>query len=181
MKTWLFTLGLLTAVPVLAQHDTHHNASADMQTKQEHSAYAGMQSRSIKALSEQQLADLRAGKGMSLALPAELNGYPGPAHALELAGPLGLSEEQKLKTQKLFEQMQAEAKALGEQVISSEYELDRLFKDNKANPASVQEATAKAAQIQGRLRASHLRYHLSMMDVLTPAQVARYNKLRGYQ
>lgn len=181
MKTWLFTLGLLTAVPVFAQHDTHHNASADVQTKQGHSAYAGMQSRSIKALSEQQVADLRAGKGMSLALPAELNGYPGPAHALELAGPLGLSEEQKLKTRKLFEQMQAEAKALGEQVISSEYELDRLFKENKANAASIQEATAKSAQIQGRLRASHLRYHLSMMDVLTLAQVARYNRLRGYQ
>jgi hypothetical protein len=185
MKTWLFTVGLLTVIPVFAQHDAHHNASADVQnnvqTKQEHSAYAGMQSRSIKALSEQQIADLRAGKGISLALPAELNGYPGPAHALELAGPLGLSEEQKLKTQKLFEQMQAEARALGEQVISSEYELDRLFKDNKANAASVQEATAKSAQIQGRLRASHLRYHLSMMDVLTPAQVASYNKLRGYQ
>ena len=181
MKTWLFTLGLLTAVPVLAQHDAHHNASADMQTKQKHSAYAGMQNRAIKALSEQQTADLRAGKGMSLALPAELNGYPGPVHALELAAPLGLSEEQKLKTQKLFEQMQAEAKALGEQVISSEYELDRLFKDHKATTASIQEATAKSAQIQERLRASHLRYHLSMMDVLTPAQVARYNKLRGYQ
>jgi Spy/CpxP family protein refolding chaperone len=181
MKTWLFTAGLLTAVPVFAQHDAHHNASADVQKKQEHSAYADMQSRSIKALSEQQTADLHAGKGMSLALPAELNGYPGPAHTLELAGPLGLSEEQKLETQKLFKQMQADAKALGEQVISSEYELDRLFKDNKANAASIQEATAKAAQIQGRLRASHLQYHLRMMDVLTPAQVARYNKLRGYQ
>ena len=36
--------------------------------------YAGMQSRPIKALSEQQLADLQAGRGMGLALAAELNG-----------------------------------------------------------------------------------------------------------
>ena len=39
--------------------------------------YAGMQSRPIKALSEQQVADLQAGRGMGLALAAELNGYPG--------------------------------------------------------------------------------------------------------
>jgi hypothetical protein len=47
------------------------------------SPYAGMQTRSIKALSEQQIADLKAGRGMGLALPAELNGYPGPAHVLD--------------------------------------------------------------------------------------------------
>ena len=46
---------------------------------------AGMQARSIKALSEQQVADLKAGRGMGLALSAELNGYPGPAHVLELS------------------------------------------------------------------------------------------------
>ena len=39
--------------------------------------YAGMQTRSIKALSDQQVADLGAGRGMGLAMAAELNGYPG--------------------------------------------------------------------------------------------------------
>jgi hypothetical protein len=38
--------------------------------------YAGLAGRSIKALSEQQIADLQAGRGMGLALAAELNGYP---------------------------------------------------------------------------------------------------------
>src|SRR3954447_9774092 len=51
--------------------------------------YSGMQSRSIKALSDQQLADLKAGRGMGLALAAELNGYPGPSHLLELSEKLG--------------------------------------------------------------------------------------------
>ena len=41
--------------------------------------YAGMQARPVKALSEQQMADLQAGRGMGLALAAELNGYPGPS------------------------------------------------------------------------------------------------------
>ena len=47
--------------------------------------YAGFEKRAIKALSEQQIADLRAGRGMTLALAAELNGYPGPVHVLEHA------------------------------------------------------------------------------------------------
>ena len=48
--------------------------------------YAGLEQRPVKALSEQQIADLRTGRGMSLALAAELNGYTGsdqghrPAH-----------------------------------------------------------------------------------------------------
>ena len=36
--------------------------------------YAGMQTRPIKALSDQQFSDLNAGRGMGLALAAELNG-----------------------------------------------------------------------------------------------------------
>ena len=52
---------------------------------QSHRPYAGLEVRSIKALPEQQIADLRAGRGMGLALAAELNGYPGPMHVLELA------------------------------------------------------------------------------------------------
>ena len=38
--------------------------------------YAGLQERPIRALSEQQIADLKAGRGIGLALAAELNGYP---------------------------------------------------------------------------------------------------------
>jgi hypothetical protein len=61
--------------------------------------YAGMQERPIKALSDQQLADLRAGRGGGLALAAELNGYPGPVHILELADQLNLSPEMKRRMQ----------------------------------------------------------------------------------
>lgn len=45
--------------------------------------YAGMQSRQIKSLSDRQIADLRAGRGMGF--PVELNGYPGPSHVLEVS------------------------------------------------------------------------------------------------
>ena len=38
-----------------------------------------------------------------------------------------------------------------------------------------------AAELRGRLRATHLRYHLEMMDVLSPEQIERYNTLCGYR
>jgi hypothetical protein len=61
----------------------------------QHQPYAGLQARPIKALSEQQVADLRAGRGMGLALAAELNGYPGPLHVLELSKELDLGQSQR--------------------------------------------------------------------------------------
>ena len=43
------------------------------------SPYAGLQARAVKALSDQQIADLKAGRGMGLALPADSTVIPGPA------------------------------------------------------------------------------------------------------
>src|SRR5260370_28542338 len=89
--------------------------------------YAGLQARPIKALSDQQVADLKAGRGMGLALAAELNGYPGPSHLLELAAQLGLSDDQRSHIRDLFEAMKAETIPIGEQLISQERSLDTLF------------------------------------------------------
>jgi Spy/CpxP family protein refolding chaperone len=139
-----------------------------------------MQHREIKALSAQQMEGLRGGKGMAMAMPAELNGYPGPLHVLELTSKLGLSAQQVQQTEKLHAQMLQAAKAQGEKVIAAERELDALFAQKKATAESVSSAVAAAASAQGVLRETHLRYHLAMMDVLTPEQIATYNKLRGY-
>jgi hypothetical protein len=43
---------------------------------------SGQESQEIKALSESEIADLLAGKGMGWCQAAELNGYPGPKHVL---------------------------------------------------------------------------------------------------
>src|SRR5260370_41824435 len=75
--------------------------------------YAGLQTRPIKALSDQQVADLKAGRGMGLALAAELNGYPGPSNLLELADQLGLSDAQRNTVRSLFEAMRAETIPIG--------------------------------------------------------------------
>jgi len=142
--------------------------------------YAGLQTRPLKALSEGQLADLREGRGMGLALAGELNGYPGPKHVLELARELNLTDAQRAHTQELFDAMKAEAIPLGQQLISAETDLDRQFSGRTITRASLTAATAAIGATQGELRATHLKYHLAMMDVLTPEQIRRYGELRGY-
>jgi hypothetical protein len=141
--------------------------------------YAGLQDRPVKALSAQDIADLRAGAGMRLALAAELNGYPGPRHVLELADQLGLSGEQRQRAEGLFTAMKAETIPLGEQLVEQEIALDRLFAERTVTPESLQRATAAIAEVQGRLRHAHLRYHLATLPLLTPPQLHRYSELRG--
>jgi len=181
LRLILVAASALLAVPLAhAQHEHRQHASPVDAASAPSAPYAGQQGRAIKALSDQQVADLRAGKGMSLALPAELNGYPGPAHALELAEPLKLTPEQRARTEALFKQMQQEARSAGEEVIAAETALDRLFKSRRADAEGLKAATTQAALAQGQLRETHLRYHLAMADLLSAEQVAAYNRLRGY-
>jgi Spy/CpxP family protein refolding chaperone len=143
--------------------------------------YTGLEARPIKALSEQQTADLRAGRGMGLALAAELNGYPGPMHVLELADALALSDQQRTKMRDLFAAMRAEAIPLGDKLIAQEAELDRQFANKTISPAGLAASMVAIGTTQAELRQAHLKYHLSTVEVLTPAQVQRYGELRGYK
>jgi hypothetical protein len=174
----------LAGQPVAAQH---HGGDAlpghlppASATAASPSPYVGMEQRRVKALSDQQIADLKAGRGMSLALAAELNGYPGPLHVLELADALELSNEQQSRTTMLVEAMKTETIPIGEAIILEESTLDRLFSEGRVTPASLDAAVSHISIAQGDLRATHLRYHLAMVEVLSPAQITRYAKLRGY-
>ena len=169
---------LLHSVSAVAQAPGGHAHGAQTVTAQ---PYAGAELRTIKALSEQQIADLNAGRGMGLALPAELNGYPGPIHVLELADTLGLAPDVRTRVQALVEDMKAEATSLGMRVIAEEAVLDRLFKEGRATREQVDAMTNRIGVLQGELRASHLRYHLVTRDLLTPEQVAEYSRHRGYR
>jgi Spy/CpxP family protein refolding chaperone len=151
-----------------------------MSAAQTRQPYAGLQVRPLKALSDEEIAELKAGRGMGLALVAELNGYPGPVHVLEHADALQLSAAQRAKVQQLFETMKAEAVPLGAKRIAQEADLDRQFASRTVTEASLVAATQAIGTTQAALRAAHLKYHLAMVEVLTPAQIARYLELRGY-
>lgn len=165
----LVVFGLSAATAVLAQ------------TAAPHQAYGEFAARSVKALSESQIADLRAGRGMGLALSAELNGYPGPSHALDSADRLGLTAAQRERVKALFQTMKAETIPLGELLIRQETELDMLFASKRVSSASLEASTAAIGTTQGMLRAAHLRRHLAIMEVLTPEQVRLYGEIRGYR
>lgn len=144
------------------------------------SPYAGMQTRPIKALSAQQIDDLKAGLGMGLALAAELNGYPGPAHVLELSERLALSPAQKERIQKLFEAMNAESTPIGARLIEQEGALDRQFASRSITLDALKDATTKIGATQAELRNAHLKYHLETAQILSPDQMKQYAELRGY-
>ncbi|ARQ02393.1 Spy/CpxP family protein refolding chaperone [Pseudorhodoplanes sinuspersici] len=178
-------LGIAVLLPmsnvVLAQSHTNQGHGSHSPTSQAHAPYAEMKDRAIKALSEQQIADLKAGKGMGLALPAELNGYPGPIHVLEFADQMNLSAEQRARTSELYRSMKDEAVPLGERLIESEASLDRLFASRTITPAALDTATNDIARLQGQLRQTHLKYHLAMVDLLSSEQIRRYRQMRGYE
>jgi hypothetical protein len=144
------------------------------------SPYAGMERRTVKALSDEQIAALKEGRGMGLALVAELNGYPGPTHVLELADKLQLSDQQRTRTKALVDAMRAETVPIGERLIAQETALDRLFVEKRATRALLDSATSQIAAAWGELRAAHVRYHLAMLQELSSAQLTRYAELRGY-
>jgi len=146
----------------------------------ETSPYAGMQNRGLKALSEQQIEDLRGGRGMGFALAAELNSYPGPAHVLELARALNLFEGQHDRTRLLLEEMRNTAVPLGNEVLVKEAELDQAFAGGRIDDAGLHRILADIGRLQGELRYTHLKYHLAMRGVLSPDQIATYDRLRGY-
>jgi Spy/CpxP family protein refolding chaperone len=144
------------------------------------SPYVGMESRDIKALSDAQVDEYLTGNGMGFALVAELNRYPGPRHALDAAEQLDLTDAQLPQVRALFDQMLADAVALGEQIVEKEAQLDALFADARATEPEVDSLIAGIGDLNAQLRFVHVRTHLEMKKLLTPEQVDQYNAIRGY-
>ena len=144
------------------------------------SPYAGEQSRDIKALSADDIAGLQAGKGMGHAKAAELNGFAGPAHVLELADALHLTAEQRARTEALFAAMSAKASARGRALVDKERELDALFASRTVTPERLTASLQAIGALQAQVRLAHLEAHLAQVQILTAEQNAHYAELRGY-
>jgi hypothetical protein len=155
-------------------------ASPSSAAKMPASPYAGQQTRSIKALSDEDIGALRKGEGMGLAKAAELNGYPGPAHVRTLGKQLRLSDDQFREITAIFDRMSAAAKTLGAEMIDRERELDELFVTGEITPDRLVSETTAIGELSGRLRAVHLAAHLETRALLQPEQLALYRQLRGY-
>lgn len=131
-------------------------------------------------LSQREGQRLLAGRGMGLARPAEMNGYPGPMHVLDLADELALTPEQQQQARTTRERVMTEAPALGRQIVEKELTLDRIFRDGSAEEARVRTLTREIAQLRAELRALHLQAHLVMQRALAVDQVRTYMEARGH-
>jgi Spy/CpxP family protein refolding chaperone len=144
------------------------------------SPYVGQETRDIKALSPQDIDDYLKGRGLGYAKAAELNHDPGPRHVLELANELALTPEQLRQTRAIFETTQAQAVALGTQLMDKEQALDRQFANDSMDAASLHALVSDIGVLQANIRYAHLVAHLEQKAVLTEHQVQLYDQLRGY-
>ena len=144
------------------------------------SAYVGQEARLVKALSPEETDAYLAGKGMGLAKAAELNGYPGPAHVLELAEQLRLTPAQVAATQSVHARMLARAQSVGRDLVEAERSLDALFASKAINAQRLRDSLGRIGSLQTALREAHLAAHLEQSAILDETQEALYFKLRGY-
>lgn len=161
---------LLLASAALAQHHGHRPSSP----------YAGEQERAIKGLSAEDIAELKRGGGWGFAKPAELNGMPGPMHLLEMKDRLSLSVDQITAIQSVFDAMRRDAMDEGERLIARERALDDAFRGREVTPESLRHMLSEIEASRAALRYIHLAAHLATPPLLSQAQIATYNRLRGY-
>ena len=161
-----FTIAIATATAALSQSS--------------HQPYKGFEKRGIASLSDSDVDKLTIGAGWGLALPAELNGYPGPKHVLELADELALSSDQITEMQSIYEAMKVEAIAVGGALIDAERNLDLGFASGELIPTKLRELIAASETARAELRFIHLSRHLESIDLLDSDQISKYAELRGY-
>jgi hypothetical protein len=139
---------------------------------------SGERKAEISSLSPDDVKGHLAGHGMGLARAAEMNGYPGPLHVLELAKELSLSPPQKKLTEELVAATKAKAIDAGRALVEAERALDELFCTRKATQENVADAVARIGQRQAEVRRVHLAAHIRQVEILSPPQVLRYYELR---
>jgi hypothetical protein len=176
----LVILGLNFSTHSLHAQSSSHSGHVTNNTI---SKYTSQENRLIKSLSPEDIESLQTGTGDAfggMAKLAELNGYPGPRHVLDLANELKLSNKQKANITAIYDNMKKKAVDLGQEIISIEKIANEGFINKTITDYQMKQLIFKSSQIYGQLRYTHLITHLKILDILTPEQVNLYNNLRGY-
>ncbi|CAN5515904.1 hypothetical protein BH18THE2_BH18THE2_22290 [soil metagenome] len=186
---FLFMLMEITFTAILGLNLSTHSLYAQSSSHSGHvtyntiSKYTGQENRIIKSLSPEDVESLQTGTGDAfggMAKLAELNGYPGPRHVLDLANELKLSNEQKAKITTIYDNMKKKAVDLGQKIVNVEKIANGEFINKTITDSQIKQLIFKSSEIYGQLRYAHLSTHLKMLDILSPEQVNLYNNLRGY-
>ncbi len=144
------------------------------------SAYVSLLDSEIRGLDQDTIEGFLTGKGLGQALPAELNGYPGPRHTIDMAEELELTDEQLAQVQALFDDMQSAVIPLGEKYLESVAELELTFREGTITDEYLQSQLEKITGIEAQMRYVHLSTHLATIDILSHDQIMQYNLMRGY-
>ncbi len=86
----------------------------------------------------------------------------------------------KRKIQKIYNDMNVEAVALGEQLIRLELELNSGFSNRTINKILLDKSVREIEKVRAKLRLVHLSTHLKTPNILSNEQIILYNELRGY-
>jgi hypothetical protein len=161
--------------------DTDGTSSPDISSQA--SPYAGQEVRGIKSLSDNDIQLLQNGTGEAfggMAKLAELNGYPGPRHVLDMASELQLIDRQRMEIELIHQNMSSKAKDIGAAIIDIEYDMDGAFANKTITEENLKLMLDKSADLYGQLRFVHLSAHLDTVQILSTDQVQMYNTMRGY-
>lgn len=147
------------------------------------SPYSGQEIRDIKSLSDNDVQSLQNGTGEAfggIAKLAELNGYPGPRHVLDIAQELQLTDRQRMEIELIYQNMSNNAKSIGSAIIAIEQDMDEAFANKTITEENLIALLDKSANLYGQLRFVHLSAHLDTAQLMTTEQIQVYNEMRGY-
>lgn len=169
-------ISLVSVTKVLAQQHQH-----DAQHNNFRSPYVEQLDSPVRGLSFEEVDNLLNGQGAGYARTAELNGYPGLRHVLDLSSQLNLSFQQEKEIQAAFEQMKSQVKSIGETIVSKEQKLSKAFASREITNTELEKQTSELAELYGELRKTHLQAHLQINPLLSTKQIKKYNQIRGYE
>ncbi|HEX7047426.1 MAG TPA: hypothetical protein VF275_07630 [Gammaproteobacteria bacterium] len=132
-----------------------------------------------RTLSPAEVDGLLLGRGMGMAAAAEINGYPGPQHVLDLKDELDLTPDQRFATSRLIGLVQGRARALGQRIVDAERRLDADMAAGNLSSDQVRARLETIAALRAQLRFTHIHAHIEQQKILTPEQIRRYYELRG--
>ena len=174
--TGLLSLGLGVVIGTFIPN----NEASAVKATPTPSAYVSLLDSEIRGLDQDTIEGYLTGKGLGQALPAELNGYPGPRHTIDMAEELELTEEQLAQVQALFDDMQSAVIPLGDKYLESVAELELAFREDTITDEYLHSQLEKITGIEAQMRYVHLSTHLATIDILNHDQIMEYNMMRGY-
>ena len=161
----VLALGLAATQQFAAQSKQHQHAPAVAAEASHHSCL------------DKERTAIERGEGFGMAMVADRHGYPGPKHVLDLRAELELSPQQQAEMEALFARMRQQALERGKELLAAEARLDQMFATGRPE-AELREQSYRVAALRAELRWVHLSAHLAARKLLTPEQLAVYQRLR---